>query len=45
LEILDHPDRMASMRSNARQYVIENYDLQSKCLPAHLELIKKIARS
>jgi glycosyltransferase involved in cell wall biosynthesis len=45
IEILDHPDRMASMRSNARQYVIENYDLQSKCLPAHLELIKKIARS
>jgi glycosyltransferase involved in cell wall biosynthesis len=44
-EILDHPDRMASMRSNARQYVIENYDLQSKCLPSHLELIKKIARS
>ena len=44
-EILDHPDKMANMRSSARQFVIENYDLHTKLLPAHLKLIKDIANN
>jgi glycosyltransferase involved in cell wall biosynthesis len=35
-EVLDHPDKMAKLRINARQTIVENYDL-SKLLPAHLQ--------
>ena len=42
LEILDHPDRMDDMRSNARQFIIQKYDLKT-VLPQHIELIKTIA--
>ena len=41
--VLDHPDRMASMRERARKFVVKNYDLKKICLPAHLELIKKVS--
>lgn len=40
--VLLHPDRMSDMRERAREFVVQNYDLKKICLPAHLELIKKI---
>lgn len=38
-------DRRAhdSMRRNARQTVVDNYDLRSVCLPAHLRLLNTLA--
>lgn len=41
--VLDHPDRMADMRARARQFAVEHYDLQRICLPAHLDLIHRVA--
>ncbi|MBL28123.1 MAG: glycosyl transferase family 1 [Rhodospirillaceae bacterium] len=41
-EVLDHPNRMASIRDAARQTVLDRYDL-SQCLPAHLALIESLA--
>jgi glycosyltransferase involved in cell wall biosynthesis len=38
IEVLDHPDRMATMRKKARQTILERYDL-AKLLPKHLEWI------
>ena len=40
-------DRRAheSMRQNGRQTVVDNYDLKTICLPAHLRLIKAAAKS
>jgi len=39
-------DRRAheSMRQNARQTVVDNYDLKTICLPAHLRLLKAAAK-
>ncbi len=34
----------ASIRQNARQTIVEQYDLHSVCLPAHLRLISTVAR-
>jgi glycosyltransferase involved in cell wall biosynthesis len=45
--VVDHAlaDRegMASLRTAARQSIIERYDLKSLCLPAHLELARVVA--
>ena len=41
--VLDHPDRMADMRARARNFVVGHYDLQRVCLPAHLEIINRVA--
>jgi hypothetical protein len=32
----------ASLRQNARQTVLERYDLRSVCLPAHLRLLNAL---
>jgi len=40
-EVLDHPDRMASVRGKARETVRDRYDLAS-LLPRHLEWIKGV---
>ena len=39
-------DRRAheSMRQNARQTVVDNYDLKTICLPAHLRLLKAASK-
>jgi len=39
-------DRRAhdSMRRNARQTIIDDYDLRTVCLPAHLQLVTTLAR-
>lgn len=41
--VLQHPDRMADMRARARQFVVKHYDLARICLPAHLDLISRVA--
>jgi glycosyltransferase involved in cell wall biosynthesis len=41
IEVLDHPDRMQSIREQARQTVVENYDLD-KLLPNHLSWMQGI---
>jgi len=43
--VLEHPDRMASMREAARQHAVQHYDLNSVCLPKQIALIKQIAGS
>jgi glycosyltransferase involved in cell wall biosynthesis len=41
-EVMKNPAATASMRRTARRYVIEQYDLKSICLPAHLALIHRL---
>jgi glycosyltransferase involved in cell wall biosynthesis len=38
-EVLEHPDRMATLRENARATILAGYDL-AKLLPEHLEWIQ-----
>lgn len=42
-EILDHPDRMASLRQKARETILDSYRL-SDLLPQHLEWVKEWSR-
>jgi glycosyltransferase involved in cell wall biosynthesis len=38
-EVLEHPDRMAALRHNARTTILEHYDL-AKLLPEHLQWMR-----
>jgi glycosyltransferase involved in cell wall biosynthesis len=40
IEVLEHPTRMAEIRSNARQTIKDKYDL-AKLLPQHIEWIEQ----
>lgn len=40
--VLDDSDMCAAMASASRAYAVENYDLQSCCLPKQLEWIQKL---
>lgn len=40
--VLDNPDMCAEMAKASRAYAVENYDLQSCCLPKQLEWIQKL---
>jgi glycosyltransferase involved in cell wall biosynthesis len=40
---LRNPAATLSMRRNARQCIVEQFDLKSLCLPAHLALIHRLA--
>jgi glycosyltransferase involved in cell wall biosynthesis len=40
VEVLAHPDRFGSMRDQARQTIIDRYDLTNICLPKMMTLIK-----
>lgn len=42
-EVLNHPNRMQAIRDNARRTIIEQYDLQTICLPRHKQLIENLA--
>ncbi|MCD6035007.1 MAG: glycosyl transferase, group 1 [Rickettsiales bacterium] len=42
IEILDHPDRMADMRREARKTIVDHYAL-NKVLPLHMQLITDLA--
>ncbi|QIR41056.1 glycosyltransferase [Tolypothrix sp. PCC 7910] len=41
-EVLDHPDKMAQIRANARKTVLERYAL-ADLLPKHIQMIKDVA--
>ena len=40
---LNHSDEMQTLRENARKTVVEKFDLESICLPQHVQLIEKLA--
>ncbi len=44
IEALDNPDKMAQIRRNARETIVENYDL-AKLLPQHLAWIQENSAS
>ena len=41
-EVLDHPNRMAELRKNAREFIVENYALKN-LLPKHVKIVEDIA--
>ncbi|HEV2679378.1 MAG TPA: glycosyltransferase [Rhodanobacter sp.] len=43
--VCDDPTRMQALRDQARQTILENYDLQSVCLPQQRALIESSTRS
>ena len=44
VDVLTHPKKYESVRANARQTIVDNYDLRTICLPAQLRLINMVAR-
>jgi glycosyltransferase involved in cell wall biosynthesis len=42
IEALEDPNAFASLRLNARQTIIDRYDLKSVCLPAHLRMLNML---
>jgi glycosyltransferase involved in cell wall biosynthesis len=40
-KVLKNNDNYNDLRLSARKTIIEKYDLENVCLPAHLDLIKK----
>jgi glycosyltransferase involved in cell wall biosynthesis len=44
VEALEDRRAHESIRQNARQTIVDNYDLKTVCLPAHLRLIGTVAR-
>jgi glycosyltransferase involved in cell wall biosynthesis len=43
-EVLCHPDRMQTIRDNARQTIVGKYDLATICLPKQIALIDDLVR-
>lgn len=43
-ELLEDPDTRQRMGENAREFVRTKYDLQSICLPQHLEWVEKLGK-
>jgi hypothetical protein len=42
VDCLSRPAHYASLRANARQTVVERYDLESICLPQQIRLVEGI---
>jgi glycosyltransferase involved in cell wall biosynthesis len=42
IDALEDPRAFASLRQNARQTVLDRYDLRTICLPAHLRLLNSL---
>ncbi|NWC00520.1 glycosyltransferase [Pseudomonas gingeri] len=40
VDVLKEPRAFASLRHNARQTIVNHYDLKTLCLPAHLQLLQ-----
>ena len=40
-KVLNNRQKYENIRKNARKTIVEKYDLNNICLPAHIELIKK----
>ena len=43
VDVLKEPRAFSSLRHNARQTIVNHYDLQTICLPAHLQLLRLLA--
>lgn len=41
-EVLSHPDRMQTIREQARQTIVDQYDLKKCCLPNQMAIIHKL---
>ena len=44
-QVLRHPEAFVQMRQNARQTIIDHYDLQTVCLPRQLALVNEMLGS
>lgn len=44
IELLENKEKREALGFNARKFIIENYDLKTKCLPQILELIKNLVK-
>jgi glycosyltransferase involved in cell wall biosynthesis len=42
VEVLEHPERQVDIRENARKTIEETYDLHTRCLPAHIQLVESL---
>lgn len=42
IEVLKTPEDQVKLRRNARDSIVQNYDLRSKCLPAHVSLVESM---
>ena len=40
IEVLSKPEQQVQLRENARQTIVEKYDLHTQCLPAHIRLVE-----
>jgi glycosyltransferase involved in cell wall biosynthesis len=45
IRALERPDLYKEMREEARRTIIAKYDLESLCLPSHIDLIERLVRS
>lgn len=43
-ELLDDPDRRERLSAAAREFAVKTYDLDTVCLPQHLDLIDRVMR-
>ncbi|HEX5476804.1 MAG TPA: glycosyltransferase [Burkholderiales bacterium] len=41
-EALKAPERLRAIRERARQTVVEGFDLETRCLPKHIDLIERL---
>jgi len=41
--VLEHSDKMQKVRDQARKTVVDRYDLKTRCLPKHIQLVKTLA--
>jgi glycosyltransferase involved in cell wall biosynthesis len=41
-KVLEHPDRMLELRQQARQTIIERFDLRTICLPRQIKLVEEL---
>ena len=43
IALCDHPAERAKLRAQARAFAVEKYDLETRCLPKHIEWVRLLA--
>ena len=43
IDVLQNPQAQQALRANARQTIVQTYDLRTQCLPAHVRLVESLA--
>jgi glycosyltransferase involved in cell wall biosynthesis len=43
IDVLQNPQAQQALRANARQIIVQTYDLRTQCLPAHVRLVESLA--